>query len=262
MSAAEKFVVGTSGYSFKDWVGPFYPPGTQQGDMLEQYRRSFSTVELNFTFYSMPVARTLENMVRLCGSGFDFWVKANQEITHKANTTVIQEFDDNLAPMRAAGRLAGVVLQFPQSFQRTEANRRYLARVAEMMSRDRLAVEFRHESWDHPATYQGLRQRDITLIVPDAPAVPNLFRPPPMLTSRVGYLRLHSRNADKWYAGRVLRYDYTYNTQELRDVLAQWQPVADYADRVYVFFNNCHGGSAARNAVEFQELLRQASHTG
>ena len=58
-SIADKFIIGTSGYSFADWVGPFYPPGTRSGEMLSEYVKHFSTVELNFSYYRMPKAKTL-----------------------------------------------------------------------------------------------------------------------------------------------------------------------------------------------------------
>ncbi len=73
--AEPKYIIGTSGYSFKDWVGPFYPDGTQSRDMLDCYVRRFETVELNFSYYRMPTAGTLDSMARKTPEGFNFWIK-------------------------------------------------------------------------------------------------------------------------------------------------------------------------------------------
>jgi uncharacterized protein YecE (DUF72 family) len=73
----------------------------------------------------------------------------------------------------------------------------------------------------------------------------------------VGYTRLHSRDADKWYKGEKERYDYLYTLDELREILGQWRSVTGPGQKVYAFFNNCHGGAAAANAVAFKRLLEE-----
>jgi len=257
MNDKTKYIVGTSGYSFGDWVGPFYPPGTKSGEMLGLYAERFAAVELNFTFYRMPTARTIASMDRRTPAGFAFWVKANQIITHEHERAPIREFVDGLAPLREGGKLAGVLLQFPQSFHRTVANRKFLSDVLGDFAPLPTAVEFRHCSWEHPATLEGLRQRDASLVVPDVPNLQSLYHGPAAATNRTGYLRLHSRNADLWYAGAVERYDYSYSDADLRSFLDEWSNVAEDTDRVYAFFNNCHRGQAAQNAESFRRILGQ-----
>ena len=257
MGLSDKFRIGTSGYSFADWVGNFYPAGTKNNEMFSHYLQHFATVELNFSYYRIPTARTMEAIAAKSPPGFDFWVKANQETTHRQNRSVAGEFLEALAPMRQADKLAGVLLQFPQSFHRTTANRQYLAATVGDLADVPLAVEFRHRSWDCPQTLDGLRQRDVTLAVPDAPAIRDLYRPAAALTGRTGYLRLHSRDASKWYAGAAERYDYNYSQEELTDFARQWLELAADADKVYAFFNNCHGGQAAANAEAFAKIVAE-----
>jgi uncharacterized protein YecE (DUF72 family) len=120
-----------------------------------------------------------------------------------------------------------------------------------------LAVEFRHRSWDNPSVVAGLRERNVTLVIPDAPPIHALYRPEPTATTSAGYLRLHSRNADKWYAGGEERYDYSYSSEELAALIDQWCHLDAPVDRVFAFFNNCHGGQAAANAEAFLRLLQQ-----
>jgi len=256
VSEKPEFVVGTSGYSFADWVGTFYPPGTQRGEMFALYARHFSAAELNFTYYRMPSAETLGRIGARAPEGFLFWVKANRQTTHEGSRSAAGEFVENLHPLRASGMLAGVLLQFPQSFHRTVEARRYLAATIGDFAGVPLAVEFRHRSWEHPSVAAGLREREVALVVPDAPDLPGLFRPPATATTRTGYLRLHSRNAEKWYAGGAERYDYDYSEQELKAVAGDWTDLADQVDRVYAFFNNCHRGQAAANAEAFRRIVK------
>jgi uncharacterized protein YecE (DUF72 family) len=252
-----KYIVGTSGYSFRDWVGTFYPAGTRQGEMFGLYVNRFEAVELNFTYYRMPSADTLERIQRRSPGGFQFWVKANQQTTHEQDRSVAREFIDNLAPLQQADKLSGVLLQFPQSFHRTVANRKYLAAAVEDFASVPLAVEFRHRSWDDPAVFSALRERNVTLAIPDVPDLEGLFRPEIAATARTGYFRLHSRDAEKWYAGAAERYNYSYSQAEMAAAIEAWERLADQMDAVHVFFNNCHGGQAAENAEAFRRILGQ-----
>ena len=257
MNDKSKYAIGTSGYSFGDWVGAFYPVGTRGPKMLDEYVKHFAAVEVNYTYYRMPAARTMESMNRRTPEGFLFWVKGNQIITHERDRKVIPEFIDNLAPLRDSGKLAGVLMQFPQSFHRTVDHRKHLAGAIEDFAEVPVAVEFRHNSWEHPATADGLRDRGAALVVPDVPDIPGLYHSPAAVTSRTGYLRLHSRNADLWYAGAVERYNYNYEAEELNDFLTQWSQYETEVDRIYAFFNNCHRAQAAQNAEAFRRILGQ-----
>ena len=255
--AGEKFIVGTSGYSFADWVGGFYPAGTKSSQMFGCYSRLFQAVELNFTFYATPTQATMQRMVEGSGADFGFWVKANQQLTHAGDRSGTGAFLDALAPMRQSNKLLGVLLQFPQSFHRTVESRKFLSEATEDFGDVPLAIEFRHRSWLHPSTAQGLRERHLTLVVPDVPDIPDLYATPALLTSRTGYLRLHSRDAQKWYTGKAQRYDYSYSEEELRELVTHWTTLQDQAERVYAMFNNCHRGQAGQNAQTLRRILGQ-----
>jgi uncharacterized protein YecE (DUF72 family) len=238
-------------------VGAFYPPGTRKQDMFEQYVRHFETVEINYTYYRMPTVKTMTGLDHRSPPGFDFWVKANRKLTHEETLEPAAAFLDALDPLRLSGKLAGLLVQFPQSFHRTVTNRRYLAALLEALASVSVAVEFRHFSWDHHSTYAGLSDRGVSLVIPDVPQIASLHRPKATVTGPVGYLRLHSRNADLWYAGAAERYDYDYSRDELRNLLEEWSSLEAGARRVYAFFNNCHRGQAAANAKTFERILTE-----
>jgi uncharacterized protein YecE (DUF72 family) len=150
-----------------------------------------------------------------------------------------------------------VLFQFPQSFHRSAENRQYLAATLEDFKSVPAAVEFRHRSWDHPSVLEGLRARNVTLVIPDVPALPDLYRPALAATSATGYVRLHSRAAEKWYAGGAERYDYNYSPAELEPFVDGWYGLEAPPDKVFTFFNNCHAGQAAANAEAFRRILGQ-----
>jgi len=108
MSAVPEVVLGTSGFSFDDWVGPFYPPGTRSADMLALYADQFRAVELNATYYRIPPPSTMAGLDRKTPRGFEFVVKAHQSMTHETaepDTATFDAFRAALAPLQSAAVL-------------------------------------------------------------------------------------------------------------------------------------------------------------
>ncbi len=95
------------------------------------------------------------------------------------------------------------------------------------------------------------------MVIPDEPAIEGLYHPPPRATANFAYLRLHSRDASKWYGGMSDRYDYLYREPELKEIVQQWSNLPQPVEKVYAFFNNCHNGQAATNAQMLRRLLGQ-----
>ena len=262
-----KIVIGTSGYSFADWVGPFYPSGTKPGDFLSYYARSFDAVEVNASHYRVPDAAMFERMVRKTPDGFRFVVKLYQGMTHEQSLepALYREFLAALAPLKQAGRYDGLLAQFPWGFKRTDANRQHLAAMRERLGAEPLFVEFRHDSWLTPELEPSLREHHIGYCAVDEPGLPGLLPPVTMVTAEDAYVRFHGRNAETWWGrgaegGRGQpgdRYDYDYKADELKEWVKKVAELAEQARRTYLFFNNCHAGQAARNAKLMQELLRQ-----
>ncbi len=252
--------VGTSGYSFADWVGPFYPPGTRSGDFLAYYARHFDVVEVNSTYYRVPDPRVVEMMERKTPEHFRFVVKLNQAMTHEGSLegALVRDFRAVLEPLKAAGKYDGLLAQFPWGFKRTPTNEAHLAGLREALPGEPLFVEFRHESWAAPDVGERLRALDLGFCAVDEPALPGLMPPVAMVTSADAYVRFHGRNAQNWWGrGGGDRYDYDYAAAELTEWVQKVRELADKARRTYLFFNNCHAGQAARSAKLMQELLRQ-----
>lgn len=257
---AARILVGTSGYSFRDWVGPFYPPGTKSSDFLRHYALHFPVVEVNATYYAIPEPAVTARIAAKTPPGFRFIVKLNQSMTHEGNMSpgLYRQFTEAIAPLREARPMDGLLAQFPWAFRRTAENETLLRRMRERLAGENLFVEFRHDSWATPDLAACLEDIGLGYCSVDEPALDGLMPPIGLRTGQDAYVRFHGRNARTWWGrGEGDRYDYDYAEAELREWLERIRGLAEQARRTYLFFNNCHAGQAARNAKLMQELLRQ-----
>ena len=258
-TGSERVQVGTSGYSFEDWRGRFYPADIPKGKMLDHYVKFFPTVEINSTYYRVPHPAVFANLVKKTPEAFDFMVKVPQSFTHRRDlSTDRHSFLQALAPVADAGRLAGLLAQFPYSFKFSSSALDYVCRCRDSVSPYPLYVEFRHAGWVNRTMYDRLRSEGIGYVCVDEPALPGLLKPDVFATTDIGYIRLHGRNAAAWWQGGPERYDYRYSEEELREWRERVQKLLARVKRVYVYFNNCHLGHAADNAAAFLRLLRES----
>ena len=250
--------IGTSGYAFLDWVGPFYPPGLRESDRLTYYTRFFPVSELNVTFYRLPRLATLRSIADRTPPGFQFFIKAHQDITHHRENagSMFKPFRGSLKPFRDSRKLAGVLAQFPYSFKLKSDNVDHLLRIRSEIPDTPLAVEFRHDRCIHDETFDFLRENEMTYTIVDEPDLPNLVPPVVRTTSDLAYLRFHGRNARDWYSGSGIdRYNYDYSEAELDRWCQEVESLLDTVRVIYILFNNCHLGRAPVNAIRMQEKL-------
>ena len=251
--------IGTSGYSYQDWVGPFYPKDVVKKDWLAFYAREFAAVEINFTYYRLPDARTLQAMAAKTPDGFLFTVKASQELTHvrEDNVQAFAQFVQALSPLIAMQRFGCVLAQFPYSFHPNTTNQKYLRTFRERMGDLPIVIEFRHAGWLSPTTYSLLRESDLGFCCVDEPRLRGLLPPIAEATSSITYVRFHGRNAQKWWQHEEAwqRYDYTYSRQELEEWVPKIRELDAQAEHTYVFTNNHWQGQAVDTARQLRLLL-------
>ena len=249
--------IGTSGFSYEDWVGPVYPEGLPERDRLSFYAREFSTVELNVTYYRVPDQWIVEGWVRKSPDGFLFSVKAHQGLTHEREQPDFAGFVAALGPLVEAGRLGCVLAQFPNSFRASAENRDYLKRVREGLGGLPVVVEFRNAAWVSEGTFDLLRTLGLGFCCVDEPRLQGLMPPLAVATGSVGYVRFHGRNAAKWYNHKEAweRYDYTYSGEELKEWLPRLRRLDSQAQTTLVYFNNHFQGQAIRGARDLKQLL-------
>ena len=255
---------GTSGYSYAEWVDAgVYPAGTHAAGMLQAYTDMFTATELNYTWYQMPKARSLERMAAQVPPGFKFSVKLTRTMTHEVSKTgwmrEVLMFRQGIAPLESTGCLLCILVQLPPCFTRTRQRRVYLAALLDELSGLPVAVEFRHPSWVHDKVFYEFERRAVTLVTVDAPNLPSLFPRLDIVTnSRLFYLRLHGRNSQGWRSGSMQKqFDYDYSHTELKGLAHTISNVlGPAADTGAVFFNNHVRGQAPGNCRQLIDILK------
>lgn len=253
-------MVGTAGYSYADWVGPFYPEGTKSVGMLEYYAQNFNFVEVNSTFYHMPGLKLFEGMNRKTPSGFRFAVKLFGGFTHERTSgkTEAEQFKYSLQPIVQNGKLSCLLAQFPYSFHRSSENADYLKSLRQQFQEYELCVEFRNNEWIGKEVFDILKKENMGFVCVDEPGVRGLIGNVTAVTSNIAYLRLHGRNAAKWYGSEGSeRYDYLYSNSELLDWVNRLRDMEDDSGVTLVSFNNHPKGKAIENAKALMGYLGQ-----
>jgi uncharacterized protein YecE (DUF72 family) len=253
------FYIGTSGYSYDDWVGPYYPPDLPKKEWLSFYAREFNASELNFTYYRLPNRWMLERIGQKTGEEFQFTVKAYKGMTHERedNVETFAQFVAALRPLLEADKLGCILLQFPYSFRLTPANFDYLKRCRERLGDLPVVVEFRRADWLTPDTFILLREQNLGFCCVDEPRLKGLIPPIAEVTGPVAYVRFHGRNAKKWWQHEQAweRYDYTYSEEELQEWVPKLRKMDQEAEKTFAFANNHWQAQAAGTARQLKMLL-------
>jgi uncharacterized protein YecE (DUF72 family) len=250
---------GVAGWSYPDWEGRVYPRGA--GDRLAYVAAYFDTVEINSSFYRIPNPKDTKSWAgRVSGNPrFSFTVKLFQGFTHREGNSISEndatQFKKALTPLREAGRLGAVLAQFPWSFKNSPDSGKKLAALMEMFREYSLVLEVRHSSWDTEEFHRFLQDNDVGLCAIDQPVLRNSLKPSSFASGKVGYVRLHGRNADAWFredAGRDARYDYLYSGDELDEWVERIRKIASKKPDTFVIGNNHFRGKGACNILQLK----------
>jgi uncharacterized protein YecE (DUF72 family) len=296
--------VGTCSWADEALSKYFYPPGLPAGERLGYYAQHFDTVEVDSTYYRLPAEQMVERWAERTPDAFVMHVKAFGLMTRhpvkleqlptdlrddaptdekgrvdrpprEFRGEVFRRFLEALEPLRSAGKLGGILFQFPSYVVRKEASLNYLRWAREQLGGDEMLVEFRHSSWleedARDGTLRFLEDIAATHVIVDAPriegaknVIPTVFA----LTSPTLYVRFHGRNASTWNkrgGSAAERFDYLYSQEELREWIKPLRELAGQAENAYAFFNNNASSSdgrggrvaqAATNAKALQQLLQ------
>ena len=257
--------VGTCGYSYTEWVDSgFYPEGTKSAAMLGLYGRCFSVVELNYTWYQMARAEALTRMLANAPAHLLFAAKLTRTMTHERDDNWREQlaaYRQGIAPLRK--RLLAVLIQLPPDFDRSLANRSYLAALLDGLLELPVAVEFRHHSWAVDSVFAELERRRVSMVTVDAPALPGLFPALDVVTNPgLFYGRFHGRNREGWRSANMQKkFNYDYSIEELRAWCDRYVPIlGPRADRAVLFFNNHVRAQAPRNGATLANILGEFSN--
>jgi len=243
-----EILLGTSGWHYKDWVGPFYRGKDES--KLAAYSRIFRTVEIDSTFYRYPNKGMVMGWLKYTKPDFVFTAKLPKLITHEKKLDLkegvehdLQAFCDLMRPLRLDGKLGCVLIQLPPKFglDNLECLEAFFKILPAEFS---FAVEFRDLSWMCDETWKLLERYGVAYTVVDEPLLPPEVR----VTSKIAYFRWHGKGGRPWY-------NYRYKVEELEPWMPKVKEVANRVERVYGYFNNHYHGYAVENCLEVLEML-------
>ena len=283
--------VGTAGWTDKTLIASgWYPPEASTPEQrLRFYARQFPLVEVDSAYYALPAERTAATWTERTPAGFTFNIKAFslftqhptpvkalpadlREAAAKAGKDRVylkdvdpevtgQAWDRFLAalePLRAAGKLGAILLQFPPWFPISRANKDYIVACAERVAPRRVCVEFRNRTWMTPdnqrETLDFLSRHNLPYVCVDEPqGYPSSIPPVLAATSDLAVVRMHG-HSDKWDSKEIYeRFGYRYSEEEIGEWAAKIGGLAGDAARTHVIFNNCYSNYAQVNARQLAE---------
>ena len=236
-TSLSRLFAGTSGWAYPTWKPGFYPPGLPAKRFLEHYASRLNSVEVNYTFRSLPSAAMLAGWLAATPPGFRFSFKAPQRITHfnrlRDCDAAVAEFVAALAPVRAAGKLGPLLFQLPPNFKADPERLAAFLAAPALAAPLLLAFEFRHQSWFTEQTYSILRAHTAALCIAESD---DLQTP-----------EIHCASTHACFR---LRRDGGYNPQEIEAFAEKFSALAAAMD-VYIYFKHEDEPTGALNAVAF-----------
>lgn len=241
-------LLGTSGWSYKEWEGHFYRRGEKR--KLRAYSRIFQTVEIDSTWYRYPSKGTVMGWLRYSPSDFVFAAKIPKVITHEKKLGLNGEIQDDLRaflelmqPLQLNGKLGCLLIQLPPGYGYNPEN---LEAFFEALAPPfRFAVEFRNLSWMREETWQLLQKYGVAYTNVDEPLLP----PEVHITTDFTYFRWHGRGNKPWF-------NYLYKKEELDPWIPKVLAASKKVKKVYGYFNNHFHGYAPENCLSVIEMLQ------
>lgn len=248
--------IGTQGWNYTAWTGPFYPERTRAADFLSVYARAFDTVEVDSTFYAIPSAKTVRGWHDRTPERFTFALKLPQEITHERRLRdsgdIAAEFFDRAREL--GPKLGPILIQLGPDFAPVELPA--VAAFLPTLPRDlRIAIEFRQRGWIHDGLLALLAEHEVALALSDGKWIPRkqMLALAAKPTAPFLYIRLMGANRDIVDYSRI-QIDRARELEQWSTVLAQ---AAEPGLDAYVYINNHFAGHSPQSARELQRLLRQ-----
>lgn len=273
---SRNILVGTAGFSYKDWEGTVYPADLKARKIspLQYLAQFYDCCEINTSFYGPLRPSTGKQWcewVRDANPSFLFTAKlykafthspiANVEATSAATIRFTAEDEkltrEGLDSLAHAGKLGAVLAQFPISFKNTNENLDYLRKLIDLFHEYPLAVEVRHSDWNDRTLLREFTTLGVCFVNVDQPLLGKALRATSHVTDSTGYVRLHGRNYQQWFSAKKSedRYNYLYPPEQLESWKERIEEIGEQAERTFVVTNNHYLGKAAANASELKSML-------
>ncbi|TMI06933.1 DUF72 domain-containing protein [Candidatus Bathyarchaeota archaeon] len=242
-----RLLLGTSGWSYPEWIGVFYPNSTES--KLKHYTQVFPTAEIDSTFYAFPQPGTVLGWNRFSPKEFIFCAKVPQTITHEKLAEIgpsleseLDRFAELMLPLNNSGKLGCLLLQMPPKYKYDLSHLESFLSI--LPHGFKYAIEFRHKSWLQDSTWPLLSKYNVAYTIVDEPLLP----PEAHVTADFAYIRWHGHGQRPWY-------DYHYSEQELKSWVPKVKEVEPSVKTTYGYFNNHFHGYAVENALRILQMM-------
>ncbi len=232
--------LGTSGWSYEDWIGKFYPEDIKKNEWLNFYSKKFDTVEVNASFYRLPYEKMIKGWKNKTPNDFLLTFKGSQLITHKKklkdSEEYLKKFYDRI---KLVEKKLGVILwQLPPQLKKNiDLLEDFLNKIN---SNYKQCIEFRHKSWFSKEIYNLLKKYNVAFCIISAPKLPSTIE----VTADFAYIRWHG--TDDWYK-------HNYSKEELNGWATQIKKLN--VNDVFGYFNNDYKGFAPKNCIKLKKIL-------
>ena len=247
MSSLENILLGTSGWSYKEWIGPFYRKGEKS--MMKAHAKVFKTAEINSTFYAYPSSATVMGWTKYSPYDHVFCAKVPKLITHDKKLNInegveedLQRYCDLIRPLALNGKLGCLLIQLPPKYAFDLEHLESFFRI--LPTEIRFAVEFRNKSWMTKETWPLLEKYNVSYCNVDEPLLP----PEIHITTDFAYFRWHGHGKNPWF-------DYRYKKDELEPWIPKLKVTSKKVKRVFGYFNNHFHGYAVENCLQVLDML-------
>ena len=252
----KKILIGTSGWGYDEWIGPFYPKGLTKEDFLAYYSNIFYTNEINTTFYNIPSRQVVDNWIKRTPEDFAFSAKIPKIITHKNKLDLtkcsgdLNYFLNIMKPLIESKKLIAYLIQLPPSFKKEE-HFGYLKEFVSNWPGDcekegyYLVVEFRHDSWLDDEVFSYLKNNSLTYCAVIEPLLPPRMD---VTNPKFAYIRFHGYGEKIWF-------NYFFREEEIKNWAIPIRDVIKKSEKVGIYFNNHFSGYAAKNSLMMMKEL-------
>lgn len=252
----DNILIGTSGWGYKEWVGPFYPKSLKKEDFLIYYSEIFYTCEINTTFYHMPSEWMVKNWVNKTPNNFLFSIKIPQSITHDSKLSLdlcsedLIKFLKLMNPFAEANKLLALLIQLPPTFKKEkhfDLLKNFIDNWPTNPKEDGyyLCIEFRHNSWMDDEVFDFLRKNKLVYCGVIEPLLPPRMD---VTNDDFAYIRFHGYGENPWF-------NYLFSDQEIQQWTQSILKVIPKVKKIGIYFNNHYSGYAVKNSIMLMNAL-------
>jgi len=249
--------IGTSGYKYEDWRGTFYKKNITPYEMLIEYSKHFNFMELTFTFYKMPILKTVESIAQRVKDKTKISIRLNKVFLKGAfSNEDVKLFKDAIKPFIEKDIAIAYLCDFSPKFSASKANLDLMLKLKKIFYELPIFFELQNRTWYKERYLEDMRSSNLGIVILDMPEVKGLAPYYPITTNSNTYIRLYGKSR-LWLTPTSKELNYLYSEEEMKKIYDDLKRLSIVSNNVFVSFCNLEDGKAAINALNFKKLAEK-----